>query len=138
MAALRFEVPHSFGNQFARYRKEERFVSLCESARLPLPEINATVEGLMVDALWREQRVIVELDGHIAHSTRAQLERDRRREMRLRAAGFIVLRYTWKQVTEEPDLVAADLAAALSARSRVSSARLRGWPDQLSSIARLA
>jgi hypothetical protein len=92
---------------------EERFLALCESAGLPLPECNSTIAGLMVDMLWRLPRVIVELDGHAAHGTRAQIERDRGRELRLRAAGFHVLRYTWRQITTEPQLVIADLTAAL-------------------------
>ena len=96
---------------------EEHFLALCESARLPLPECNSVVEGLTVDMLWRAPRLIVELDGHDAHDTRAQIERDRRRELRLRAAGFVVLRYTWDQVTREPELVLADLRLAL-ARAR--------------------
>jgi very-short-patch-repair endonuclease len=41
------------------------------------------------------------------------LERDRRRELRLRAAGYTVLRYTEDQVLSERDLVVADLSAAL-------------------------
>jgi Protein of unknown function (DUF559)/Transcriptional regulator, AbiEi antitoxin len=93
---------------------EERFLALCESARLPLPECNVTIEGLMVDMLWRGPRVIVELDGHDAHDSRAQIERDRRRELRLRAAGFVVLRYTWDQVTREPELIVTDLRLALA------------------------
>jgi hypothetical protein len=93
---------------------EERFLALCESARLPLPECNATIEGLMVDMLWRGPRVIVELDGHDAHDSPAQIERDRRRELRLRGAGFVVLRYTWDQITREPKLVVTDLRLALA------------------------
>jgi very-short-patch-repair endonuclease len=64
--------------------------------------------------LWRGPRVIVELDGHDAHDSRAQIERDRRRELRLRAAGFVVLRYTWDQVTREPGLVVTDVRLALA------------------------
>ena len=93
---------------------EERFLALCESAALPLPECNSTIDGLMVDMLWRAQHLIVELDGYVAHGTRAQLERDRARELRLRAAGFRVLRYTWRQITTQPALVIADLSAALA------------------------
>jgi hypothetical protein len=92
---------------------EERFLAHCETNAIPPPEVNATVCGLMVDALWRDRHVIVELDGHAAHGTRAATERDRRRELRLRNAGYTVVRYTWQQVTRQPELVAADLRRAL-------------------------
>jgi very-short-patch-repair endonuclease len=92
---------------------EERFVALCEESGIKLPQINATVNGLMVDALWERQRVIAELDGHAAHATPAAAERDRRRELTLRSAGYRVHLYTWQQITEEPELVVSDLRGAL-------------------------
>ncbi len=118
-AALRAAVEHH-QPQLALTRSvfEERFLTLCASVDIPLPEINAIVEGLMVDALWRRQRVIAELDGHGAHSSRAQIERDRRRELVLRGAGMIVIRYTWKQVIREAEVVIADLRRALSRSAR--------------------
>jgi very-short-patch-repair endonuclease len=70
----------------------------------------------MVDALWRRQRLIAELDGHAAHATPAAVERDRRRELTLRSAGFSVLRYAWAQVTGDPEAVLADLRGALARR----------------------
>jgi len=58
---------------------EERFLELCESSRLPLPEVNAKVGRMRVDALWRAQGVAVELDGAPAHGGWAAIKRDRQR-----------------------------------------------------------
>lgn len=96
---------------------ERRFLLLVERRGLPLPEVNGVVAGLTVDALWRKPRVIVELDGHAAHARPSAAERDRNRDLALRGAGFTVLRYTWQQVTDEPDAVVADLGAALAPTS---------------------
>lgn len=98
-----------------RSRLERRFLLLVERAGLPLPEVNPVVAGLMVDVLWRDARVIVELDGHRAHAPAAAAERDRGRELRLRAAGFAVVRYTWQQVRRTPEEVTADLRRTLAA-----------------------
>jgi hypothetical protein len=92
---------------------EERFLALCETADIPQPEVNARVGGLMVDALWQDERVIAELDGHASHRTVAAIERDRDRELILRATGYRVLRYTWQQVTARPELVVVDLRREL-------------------------
>lgn len=96
---------------------ERRFLLLVERSGLRTPEVNAVVEGLMVDALWRDARLVVELDGHVAHARPAAAERDRERELALRATGFAVLRYTWRQVTAEPERVITDVRRALNARS---------------------
>jgi very-short-patch-repair endonuclease len=93
---------------------EEKFLALCERERLPPPEINGQVEGLMVDGVWRQARLVVELDGLEAHSSPTQLDRDHKRDLRLRAAGYRVSRYSWNQLANEPAAVAADLRRALS------------------------
>jgi very-short-patch-repair endonuclease len=97
-----------------RSELERKFIALCETHRIPLPEVNTYVEGLLVDAVWREQRVVVELDGVKGHRTAAQLERDHQRDLTLRAAGFTVVRYTYKQITEQAQVVAVELCALLS------------------------
>jgi predicted transcriptional regulator of viral defense system len=98
-----------------RSRLEEAFVVLCESACIPLPEVNVVIEGWTVDALWRRERLVVELDGHKNHSSPAQIERDRQKELHLRAAGLRVNRYTRMQLTDEAALVAQDVLRSLRA-----------------------
>jgi very-short-patch-repair endonuclease len=92
---------------------EERFLALIDEAGIPSPEVNAFVEGLMVDCVWRDARLVVELDGHAAHDGHAAIETDRRREMKLRRAGLRVVRYTWQQVTREGELIVGEIRAEL-------------------------
>ena len=66
---------------------------------------------------------MVELDGYDNHSSRAQIKRDRRKELELRAAGFLVIRYTWEQIVHQPEVVAADLLAALASRAEALTNR---------------
>jgi very-short-patch-repair endonuclease len=95
---------------------EDRFLDLCRRHRLPLPEVNVIVADHKVDALWRQQRVVVELDGRRAHGTEARMANDRDRELALRSGGYSVLRYSWRQVTQEHAAVAADVRCALRER----------------------
>jgi very-short-patch-repair endonuclease len=97
-----------------RSELETAFLALCRAHNLPAPELNVTVEGHLVDMLWREQRVIVELDGAANHRHWGQIQRDRGRDLDLRAAGYIVLRYVWAQVIGQPAAVAQDVRAALA------------------------
>lgn len=92
---------------------EELFVPLCERAGIPVPDINVFVEGVLVDAVWWDCRLIVELDGRDNHSSWAQIQKDRSNEMKLRAARFEVLRYGTQQLDEEAALVEVDLKTAL-------------------------
>lgn len=92
---------------------EERFLALCESADIPMPEVNGRVGRMRVDALWRDAELAVELDGAAAHGGWAAIQRDRRREVALRAMGFQVVRYTWEQVAERPEGVVVDLRRLL-------------------------
>lgn len=94
---------------------EAAFIRLCESAGLPLPETNEWIAGWEVDALFREQRIAVELDGHGNHRSPAQIRRDRRKELELRKAGFLPVRYSDEQVYERPQEVLGDAQRLLAA-----------------------
>jgi very-short-patch-repair endonuclease len=109
-----------------RSRLEERFLALCRRERMPPPRLNAHVpldDGhIEVDALWARARVVVELDGAAAHRTARAFEADRRRDGALVARGYIVLRLTWRRVTQEPEAVAAELRQVLALRASANTA----------------
>jgi very-short-patch-repair endonuclease len=97
---------------------ERRLLFLCEEHDLPIPECNAWIEGFIVDAVWREQKVIVELDGKDGHSPWDRVKRDHHRDLIHRRAGFVTLRYVWDQFENDGDLVAAGIGGALAERDR--------------------
>jgi hypothetical protein len=94
---------------------ERLFLPLLEKYGVPAPDdVNVMVAGVLVDAVWWRQRLVVELDGKDNHSSWGQIQRDRSNEMRLRAAGFDALRYGTLQLEEEPAAVAGDVIRRLS------------------------
>jgi len=101
-----------------RSQAEERFLALVRSAELPSPDVNVTVHGLEVDFLWRQQRLVVEIDGYAFHSDRQAFERDRRRDAELAAHGYRVIRVTWRQLVDEAAVVLARVAQALAGGGR--------------------
>ncbi len=104
---------HQAGTTRTRSEFEELLLDLCRQYDLPLPLVNRAVEGYEVDFVWPEARLIVEADGWSAHRSRAAFERDRLRDAALGAAGWRVMRITWRRLTREPGLVAAQLARLL-------------------------
>jgi len=100
-----------------RSELEASFLDVVREHRLPSPQINVEMDvpggRYEVDALWRSQRLIVELDGAATHSTRRQFESDRLRDAKLALGGWQVIRITWLRLRERPDDVAADLRALL-------------------------
>lgn len=105
------------GSTRTRSELEERFLALCTAHHLPRPCVNAVIEGYEVDFLWPAAGLVVETDGYAAHARRGTLERDHERDIRLRAAGYEVLRFTWRQVTARGYWVATSVADVLGERS---------------------
>lgn len=112
--ALRALLEDESRRAVTRSEAEERFLDLCRRARLPAPDVNAALAGYEVDFLWRSRRVAVEVDGFAFHSSKEAFERDRVRDASLSARGVMVIRVTWRQVTEEPEALLARLAQALA------------------------
>ena len=59
-------------------------------------------------------QLVVELDGHAFHRTRAAFERDRVRDASLQVAGYRVLRITHRRLEAEPAAVIAEARALLA------------------------
>lgn len=118
---LRAIVEEGVTATVTRSELERRFLALVELHALPRPQVNAGVRvgdhWIEADCVWRTPRVIVELDGHAYHSTRAAFERDRRRDRQLQVAGWRVVRLTWRQLADGA-AVARDLAGLLTPPDR--------------------
>lgn len=104
---------------------EERFRALVLDANLPEPEMNGTVElgelTIEADVVWRDAKVIVELDGRQAHATRHAFEADRERDPAAAVAGWIVIRVTWRQLSDQRRALVRDVRRLLRERRRHSS-----------------
>jgi very-short-patch-repair endonuclease len=106
---------HLQGVESKRQRSdlEEDFLALCARRRLPLPETNVKIGRWEVDFLWRDHNLVVETDSFTYHRGSVAFEDDHARDLDLRQRGFTVLRFTGTQIENEPDRVAADVAATL-------------------------
>jgi very-short-patch-repair endonuclease len=105
------------GTTITRSDLEERFLAFLESRSLPSPELNVALEvngtWLEADCAWRRQRLIVELDSRAVHETPKAFERDRARDRALHAAGWRVVRVTWRQLHRDANRLEADLRMLL-------------------------
>lgn len=111
--ALRALLEREHGTTLTRSAAEDELVALFRSARFPAFEVNARIAGYEVDFLWRQHRLVVELDGYRYHSTRRSHEHDHNKDVALRAVGLDVRRFTPHQVNTNPYAVIADVAQGL-------------------------
>jgi very-short-patch-repair endonuclease len=106
---------------FTRSKGERRLRRLLRQARLSQPRANARIGRWPVDFLWPDEKLVVEFDGFRFHGHRRAFERDRRKDVELVNAGYQVLRFTWRQLKEEPLAVLAAIARALGRLSRTAA-----------------
>jgi very-short-patch-repair endonuclease len=116
-AAVRALLTAEHDPAFTRRALERRMLALIRQAQLPPPKTNVKLKGFEVDFFWPEHGLVVETDGGQFHNHPRAFETDRRRDQILIAAGFRVMRITWRQLRDEPLAVVARLTAALYARA---------------------
>ena len=116
-ARARLVLP--IGNPLAESPMESVLRWLIHDGGLPMPLLQHPVHdagGFVVaaaDMAWPERKVLVEFDGDV-HRERKTFVTDRRRQNRLVAAGWIILRFTSADVYGDPEGVLAQIRRALS------------------------
>jgi very-short-patch-repair endonuclease len=95
---------------------EVRMARLLRRHDIPMPEFQHWVtDHIRVDFAYPELKIVIEVDGHGVHSTPEALAADLERQNRLVLLGWTVLRFTWKQVVKQPDVVARTVLDTLAA-----------------------
>jgi hypothetical protein len=107
-AVRRVLTEHYIGRTPTWSENEEALLAITRELGIPDPDTNQFIvldDGgppIRVDFVWREDRVIVEADSKKWHTSRQRLEQDRLRDQRLTAAGWKIIRTTWRQMTQRP------------------------------------
>jgi very-short-patch-repair endonuclease len=97
----------------SRSRAEKAFVKLIRDARLPFPEVNQSLGRYVPDFMWREERLIVELDSYGFHGGPGSFHNDHEKDLFYRDEGFDVLRPTRNHVVHQPARVLVSVVRAL-------------------------
>jgi hypothetical protein len=96
---------------------EELFLPFLDAHGIPRPRLNHWLpvgeELFQVDCYWPYAHLVGELDGFRSHGTRRAMSKDRRRDRRLLALSYRVVRITEGQLRSEPLDLAADLRSLL-------------------------
>jgi len=94
---------------------EELLLTICGDHSLPFPAVNVPLLDYQVDFLWERERFVVEADGG-DHMERDQRDRDNQRDFTLQRAGFLVRRYSSRDMRREAH-VAREVLAILRERA---------------------
>jgi len=111
-----------------RSELERRMLRLITRSGLERPVCQHPVGPYTADFLWPAERVIVETDGWDGHRHELAFHRDRRRDAWLLAHGYVVIRFTWPQLRDEPLTVIARVAAVLGHRGALDGTPHRVVP----------
>ena len=98
---------------------ERKGRSVLASADLPTPEPQFPIPwslGRRFDDAYPLARVAIEWDSRAWHEQRAAMASDRKRDRDAAAHGWVVLRYTWDDMTEKPQEITDTVSSLLAAR----------------------
>lgn len=92
---------------------EDAFVEFCKRHGIPVPETNAVVYGLELDAFWRQFNRYAEVNTYGTHGDEISFERDQQRRSKLAGLGIHGIGVTDRRMEFEPHELAADLKGFL-------------------------
>lgn len=95
---------------------EDDFVVFCRTHGLPTPATNLMLFGRERDAVFAEEKVIVEIDSWEYHKDHANFEADRKRDSVAARNGWLTFRTTWDRLATEPLEEAESLRGTLANR----------------------
>ena len=118
------------GPAWTRGELEARMRSFVRKHRLPHAVFNDVVDApdhpqLEVDVYFPAHGLVVETDGWESHRSRQAFESDRAKDAALVAAGYTVMRFTWRQLRDDQQTVADRIRAGCS--RAFASAPARAW-----------
>jgi very-short-patch-repair endonuclease len=93
---------------------EDRFLTICTRHRLTRPHTQHRIAAKRYDFAWPQQRVVVETDSWLAHANQIAFQADRAATNALQLAGWLVLRFTWADLTRRGRATAAAVSQALT------------------------
>jgi putative AbiEi antitoxin of type IV toxin-antitoxin system/uncharacterized protein DUF559 len=93
---------------------EDDFPIFCQKYGLPAPVMGQPLFGYIVDALFVEAKVIVELDSWPFHKGKIPFENDRERDAVALTRGYVTVRVTEERLEERPDQEAQRLHKILA------------------------
>jgi very-short-patch-repair endonuclease len=77
---------------------EDEFPAFCKQYDLPEPVLSTSVAGYEADALFPNEKIVIELDSWEFHQDRESFESDRDRDADRLAAGYWTVRITWPRI----------------------------------------
>ena len=86
------------------------------------------VDSKQLDIAFPSLRIAIEVDGWAWHVDVERFGRDRRRQNELELAGWMVLRFTWHDLTRRPSEVVAQVRAAVERRGGEAPGQGQGLP----------
>jgi very-short-patch-repair endonuclease len=119
---------------------ERRFLELVIASHIAMPELQYAVDlatcTVYLDFAWLASSVAAECDGLFQHGSDLRLPWDDDRQNELVLRGWMILRFTWKQLTEQPNVVIRQLTEALADPSRQLAWLRRGFHGAATQVGR--